>query len=262
MSTTTLEYLHYVNGALADATTVVLSDPTDAYGVKRTDTAAIVVANGAAMTRVGVGRYHYTLTDPALGLTYIWYAEAGYGGFSYHHGPFTTTGASTEWDGYYVDAALARNIAGVENLAAYSRLDSDETTEDPVILQRYADKVDRYVNYLAKYVYGWDADDVPIATTHDLFGQIQDAASTLFVPEIYGARGMLDPQNDSEAGKMLEMRTRADAYLRELLATKGTVAADDVPGLTSGLSLGDQFGCGDLTPDPCCERRTWRGLVF
>ena len=65
MSTTTLEFTFTVDGSPTDASAVVLRDPTSAYGVKRTDTDAVVVAAGTAMTHAGTGQYSYAFTDPA-----------------------------------------------------------------------------------------------------------------------------------------------------------------------------------------------------
>ena len=162
------------------------------------------------------------------------------------------------WTGHYVLPDKARDFAGADNLAKYSRLDPDATTEDPAVLQRYADQVDAYVNFLAKFVHRWDDADVPIATGHALFTPISDAATQLFIAEVYGARGMNDPANNSDAGKMMDKRARAEARLAELLVTRGTVAtADDAPDLVAGLSLQDQFTNADLCPDDvttCCPR--------
>lgn len=69
-----------VDGVATDMTSVVLSDPTGTYGVKRNDTDAVVVADGTAMTRTGVGTYTYTFTDPAYDLVYTYYLEAVYEG--------------------------------------------------------------------------------------------------------------------------------------------------------------------------------------
>jgi hypothetical protein len=62
---------------------VVLSDPTGTFGVKRTDTNAVVVADSTALTNVSTGVYRYTFTDPAPGLTYNYYVEWVYGGETY-----------------------------------------------------------------------------------------------------------------------------------------------------------------------------------
>ena len=68
---------------LFDPTSIVLSDPTGAYGVKRNDTDAVVVADGAAFTNIGVGIYEKSWTDPAADLTYTAYAEYVIGGETY-----------------------------------------------------------------------------------------------------------------------------------------------------------------------------------
>ena len=59
-TTPTLTIKWRVNGTLADVTSVVLASPADvtpAYGVRRTDTAAVIVASGAAMTHAATGVY-------------------------------------------------------------------------------------------------------------------------------------------------------------------------------------------------------------
>lgn len=83
MSTTTLQFTFTVDGAPADASAVVLRDPTSAYGVKRTDTSAVVVAAGTAMTHAGTGQYSYTFTDPAPDLVYNYWVEVTYDGATY-----------------------------------------------------------------------------------------------------------------------------------------------------------------------------------
>lgn len=83
MSSTTLRFSFIVDGAPTDATAVVLRDPTLAYGVKRVDTGATVVAAGAAMNHTGTGKYEYAFTDPAAGLTYNYWVEATYAGATY-----------------------------------------------------------------------------------------------------------------------------------------------------------------------------------
>ena len=52
---TTIRYYHRVDGALANATSVVLSDEDAADGVKRADNDAVVVANDTAMSNVSTG---------------------------------------------------------------------------------------------------------------------------------------------------------------------------------------------------------------
>lgn len=80
MSSTTIHQRFTINGVLTDVTSCVLRDPTAAFGVKRTDTSAVVVAAGTALTKVATGIYEHTFTDPAAGLTYNYWVEFVYGG--------------------------------------------------------------------------------------------------------------------------------------------------------------------------------------
>ena len=73
------------NGVLADATAATLSDQTAAYGIKRNDTDAVVVAAGTAMTKVGTGQYEYTFAEPAVGLSYTAWVKFVYGGNTYYN---------------------------------------------------------------------------------------------------------------------------------------------------------------------------------
>ncbi len=73
-----------VGTVLTDATSVVLSDPSGTFGVKRNDTGEAVVAAGTAMTRVSTGIYEYTFTEPAEGLSYTAWVEIDYQGAVYH----------------------------------------------------------------------------------------------------------------------------------------------------------------------------------
>jgi len=71
----TLHETFTIDGALADVTSVKLSDPTSTFGVKRNDNDAVIVADGTAMTKVSTGTYEYTFTEPEGGLTYTYWVE-------------------------------------------------------------------------------------------------------------------------------------------------------------------------------------------
>lgn len=81
----TASFVFEVDGVAADATSVVLSDATGSYGVKRDDTDAAVVDDGTAMTKTSTGHYAYTFDDPDgfLDSTYTYAIEAVYGGETY-----------------------------------------------------------------------------------------------------------------------------------------------------------------------------------
>lgn len=79
----TLTFTFEIDDVLTDVTSCVLSDATGAYGVKRNDTDAVVVADSTAMTKTSTGKYEYIFTEPADGLTYTWVAEYVYLGTTY-----------------------------------------------------------------------------------------------------------------------------------------------------------------------------------
>lgn len=79
----TLQFVFEIDGVATDVTSAVLSDATGAYGVKRNDTGAAVVADGTAMTRTATGTYEYSFTPPADGLTYTWAVEYVHDGTTY-----------------------------------------------------------------------------------------------------------------------------------------------------------------------------------
>lgn len=65
-----------IGGVLTDADSPpVLRDPTAAFGMRRADTLAIVVAAGTALTKVATGVYERTVTDLVVGVTYTYWIE-------------------------------------------------------------------------------------------------------------------------------------------------------------------------------------------
>ncbi len=112
MSTSTVRYRHYLGGVLTDVTSAKLSDPTAAFGVKRNDTDAVVVADDTTMTKDATGTYSYSFTDPANDLEYTAYVEVVFNGETDHvervfDGPTTTTATSdVEWTANSLSAQL------------------------------------------------------------------------------------------------------------------------------------------------------------
>ena len=79
MGNLTLQKTFIIDGVLANVTSVKLSDPTSAYGVKRNDTDAVVVVDDTSMTNPSVGVYQYTFVEPTLDLEYTCWFEWVYG---------------------------------------------------------------------------------------------------------------------------------------------------------------------------------------
>jgi len=109
MSTTRITKKWYVDDVLTEPTSIVLSDPTGAYGVKRNDTGAVVVADGTAMEKLDTGYYTYSFADPDYGLTYTYWIEIVYSGETYYYEGTVTGGTS--------DAAGAPARTGIMDLA-------------------------------------------------------------------------------------------------------------------------------------------------
>jgi len=72
---TTITKKYYNEGILTDPVSIVLSDPTGTYGVRRKDTQETVVADSTAMTKINTGVYQYTFEDPVADLTYEYWTE-------------------------------------------------------------------------------------------------------------------------------------------------------------------------------------------
>lgn len=84
MATQTITKTCKVNGVLTDPESIVLSDKTGSFGVRRDDNFASVVAADTTMTKVGTGIYQYTFTEPAADLSYTYWVTWTYGGNTYY----------------------------------------------------------------------------------------------------------------------------------------------------------------------------------
>jgi len=83
MASKTISFTFKVDDTLTNVTSAKLSDPTGAYGVKRNDTDAVVVADDTAFTHDGTGTYSYEFDEPTTGLTYTYWIEVVYAGRTY-----------------------------------------------------------------------------------------------------------------------------------------------------------------------------------
>jgi hypothetical protein len=94
MTTKTIQQLFIIGGVPADVTSIVLRDPSNTYGIRRTDTLAIVVAAGVSFTHVSTGVYSYQFTEPAAGLDYQYSIEWVYDGITHYKNQVLETTAS------------------------------------------------------------------------------------------------------------------------------------------------------------------------
>lgn len=114
---TTISFNLKVNGVLTDATSVVLSDPTSTFGVRRTDNSGVVVAAGTVMNHDGTGQYSYTFADPSPGLTYESQIKYVYGGNTFYEQKFN------------VGATGGYGLTDLQKMVRYSARNSKDSTE-------------------------------------------------------------------------------------------------------------------------------------
>jgi hypothetical protein len=115
-------------------TGVVLRDPANTYGVKRTDLsgpAAVVVAAGTAMTAAGGGVYTKTWADPAPGLTYAWALRITFDNGQVEDLAGTIAGATVNTLDSYLSLADAKALAAnlpAAQIAAWVAASDDQRT--------------------------------------------------------------------------------------------------------------------------------------
>lgn len=103
----TLTFTTKIDGALANVTSVALSDPTGTYGVKRNDTGATVIAAGRAMTLSAAGTYTYEFA-PVGGVEYTFYVQWAYAGETHYvENLFTAQGDTIVLTGLTFEEVLA-----------------------------------------------------------------------------------------------------------------------------------------------------------
>lgn len=145
MSTTTIRFMFWVDGAIANATAVALRDPANSFGVRRTDTSATIVAAGAAMTHSGLGCYEYSFVDPTPGLVYNYWVEVAYDGATYRFERNQSAAPATDAPGSYLTVDEANQIAAAfPALANWPAASSDVKARS---LAQATDEVDHAMPY-------------------------------------------------------------------------------------------------------------------
>lgn len=218
MAQITITFTHKVNGTLTNATSAVLSDPTGTFGVKRNDTNAVVVADGAAMTNSTTGVYTYTFTEPAAGLTYTYYVEWVYAGLT-HRAEFGVTGATTDLSsatGSYCDGTDIEDRFGVENVARWSQLDNDVTTADLARVQAAITWAEATIDdFLREGPY-----TIPLSP---VVQTVRTWAATLAGHWLYSSRGLRDETPD---GSFIQQHF--DRVMTEMARVRSGVVRIDV----------------------------------
>lgn len=256
-ATRTLEF-EYRTGSpavLTDVTSAVLSDPTATFGARRQDTAAVVVADGTAMTHDGTGRYSYEI--PENGYTLEYWVEYVVGGV-------------TRWQKFYsfptsihyanrVD--IEREI-GKDNTLLYADPQSNQLPED--VAATIEDSLD-FADDLINSRLGGAGYTLPLVA---LTGKsipttlLRTIARKLAAWQLYQIRGMGDDKLD---GKFKVKYDWAVAELQQLIDDGLVGVAEqvagggnplvDLAGLSpAGAGLNDQCGT-----DCTCARYNYLG---
>ena len=102
----TITYTTKLEDVLANATSVVLADPTGTYGIKRNDTGATVVAVDTALTNTATGTYAYDFSAPAEGVTYTAWIKVILSGSTAYHEIIFRVGQSGNVTDYCADTVV------------------------------------------------------------------------------------------------------------------------------------------------------------
>ena len=188
MSTTKLEWQVDINQFPQDIDSVVLEDPTAAYGVIRKDTSDVIVSAGVPMTNPATGYYTYSFVDPAPGLEYRYYIKTTVGSeIYYYERDYSKSDASVSVYGRYASSGCMYNKFGQDNILAWARF-SD--SEDEATITSHINAAICYADNFVDDVLRGSPYIVPFYP--DVPSTIRDIACALAGIQLYEARGIED----------------------------------------------------------------------
>lgn len=157
MSFTTINLSSYTNGLLTDLTSIEFEDVTATYGVRRTDTQAVVVAAGQDLIRLAVGTYQYAFTDPAANLTYEYTLKIVTGGTTYYYNRLAAAGTINHIyaipvpnDHYSSQAEVLRQLGG---FAVDLMMEDWESSDTSPVWDDILSEVDETINLYISHKY-------------------------------------------------------------------------------------------------------------
>ena len=128
MTTKTIQFRFDIAGTLTDVTSAVVRDPTDTFGVRRTDTLEVITAAGTAMTHLSTGLYALSFTEPVAGLDYEYWVEFVYLGITKRVRGVLETSISpvpVQPSSTYQQLGITTVACGDANLQAFLATESD-----------------------------------------------------------------------------------------------------------------------------------------
>jgi hypothetical protein len=106
-----ISFANRVAGVLTDATSVVLRDAANVYGLQRVSDGAVILAAGTALTHDSAGLYHYDATGLAAGTQYVYSIQ-------YVNGTATAYQVATFVAGDQIGAGYFGGVADADAIAA------------------------------------------------------------------------------------------------------------------------------------------------
>jgi hypothetical protein len=240
----TLSFKLKVNDVLTDATAVALSDPTGAFGVRRTDSGAVVVADATAMTHDGTGLYSYSFEDPAAGLVYEYWVEWVYGGETFRVQKFSQAAAADD-SGSYLSVADARALAGT--LPGFAGLLAKDDATLAALLALATVDIDVAMRYQGRKFDPSQQLEFPRVAYGDLSPstvQSMELSPFPYLPGVGGGSVIWDWDNDANAA-VVPQKVKIACLCQAAWLTSSQFAAR-LEAIRSGLA-GQSIGTGSET---------------
>jgi hypothetical protein len=197
--TATLRKRHTYNGVLTDYTSLVFSDPTGTFGLRRVSDGTVVVADSTPYVKTSTGVYEYTTPALIAGEPYEYWEYWSYGGETDRRQVFFTAASAT----HYGSRAGMEGWYGTGNLAAWADLNANgNATEIAAQVENGLTYADNLIDLLAI-----EAGLTPTLTSAALgtarYNLLVKLANELAGAWCYFNRGELDERQGLD-GKMTE----------------------------------------------------------
>lgn len=242
VSTQTIPVVFDVDGVLTDYDTLVLSDPTGTFGVKRVDTGEIIVAADTVIPHQTdddgndvVGKYAYVVEGLVPGVEYLAYVKWTYGDFTDVE-PFRFIADDSDT---YSTRQDIEDIYGTDNTASYAALNNDDTDA----------QIENRITRGRQYAFEWINSKLRAAgltapgtsANFDDFGLLNDIEAERAGAWLYFSRGKMDATNDGD-GQMQWHWDHAEKELDRILAN-AVEGTDEEPGSFSFVTINRGTRC-------------------
>lgn len=180
--------------------TPVLSDSGATFGIRRTDTGAVVVAAGTALTPVGGNKFNYVLNNPVDGVAYEASIKAKYLGSTIYESKTKTFNSGIPTGDYHSYQDII-DLLGADNVRTVSNLDGEDAQVDYDRILRAIRYAEATVNGKLKPIFA-----IPLSPSES-YDQVllADTCARLSAWWLSQNRGLKD-DSDEVAGQMANHR--------------------------------------------------------